>query len=288
MNANDFLKELGLPAGAHTPDDMKRAWKKKASEHHPDKGGDPEKFLTITHAYKMLTDPSYRHENESVRRPHKPDLHVRMQIPVTFEEAFFGRTINVNFNRLEFGEDMKPIRKDTQEILYIEIKLPSGSLDGHETHFSGYGLKRGEEVGDLKIKILPQAHTRFQHRGADILSEEQVPLEIMLKGGRVEVATMYGLRTLNIPAGTAPSSRLKIKGCGIGKLGDHVVQVDAIFPTKEELKAWKGLAVDWSIGQDEEDLSLENMFDRVRGGRILFDSDIYKAFEDMKRNKRSR
>jgi DnaJ family protein A protein 2 len=41
-------------------DDIKKAYKKAALEHHPDRGGDPEKFKEISHAYSVLSDPSKR------------------------------------------------------------------------------------------------------------------------------------------------------------------------------------------------------------------------------------
>lgn len=50
---------LGVPKDAGV-DDIKRAYKKKAVEHHPDKGGDEEEFKTLSHAYSVLSDPVKR------------------------------------------------------------------------------------------------------------------------------------------------------------------------------------------------------------------------------------
>jgi DnaJ-class molecular chaperone len=52
---------LELKPGA-TREDIKRAYRRLAHQHHPDKHGDPEKFKEITAAYKALmenpqTDP---------------------------------------------------------------------------------------------------------------------------------------------------------------------------------------------------------------------------------------
>ena len=54
--------------GVQTADsctDMKKAYFKLARTHHPDKGGDPEKFKEITKAYEILSDERKRHMYDS-------------------------------------------------------------------------------------------------------------------------------------------------------------------------------------------------------------------------------
>ena len=43
---------LGVTKSA-TPDEIKRAYRKLASQHHPDKGGDTAKFQQVEEAYKI-------------------------------------------------------------------------------------------------------------------------------------------------------------------------------------------------------------------------------------------
>lgn len=50
---------LGIARDAET-NEIKKAFKKKAMTHHPDKGGDPEKFKEIQKAHEILTDDRRR------------------------------------------------------------------------------------------------------------------------------------------------------------------------------------------------------------------------------------
>lgn len=54
MNS-DLYATLGLSRGASV-DEIRKSYKKLAMEHHPDKGGDPEKFKEISQAHEILSD----------------------------------------------------------------------------------------------------------------------------------------------------------------------------------------------------------------------------------------
>jgi hypothetical protein len=51
----DHYATLGVARNA-TQDEIKRAFRKLASQHHPDKGGDTQKFQEIQAAYDTLGD----------------------------------------------------------------------------------------------------------------------------------------------------------------------------------------------------------------------------------------
>jgi DnaJ-class molecular chaperone len=55
----DYYSVLGLDRNA-TPEDVKKAYKKMAIQHHPDKGGDENKFKEISEAYEVLSDGEKR------------------------------------------------------------------------------------------------------------------------------------------------------------------------------------------------------------------------------------
>lgn len=57
--AKDYYKILGVDRKA-SQDEIKRAFRKLAHEHHPDKGGDETKFKEINEAYQVLSDSEKR------------------------------------------------------------------------------------------------------------------------------------------------------------------------------------------------------------------------------------
>jgi len=58
---------LGVEENA-TLDDIKKAYRKKAKELHPDKGGDEEPFKKISSAYDILSDQNKRSNYDNQRK----------------------------------------------------------------------------------------------------------------------------------------------------------------------------------------------------------------------------
>jgi DnaJ-class molecular chaperone len=62
---------LGISKDA-SPEDIKKAYRKLAMQHHPDKGGNPEKFKEVTNAYEVLSDPDKRRNFDQFGDPNGP------------------------------------------------------------------------------------------------------------------------------------------------------------------------------------------------------------------------
>lgn len=59
MAKRDYYEALGVGKSA-SPDEIKKAFRRLAVEHHPDRGGDEAKFKEINEAYEILKDSSKR------------------------------------------------------------------------------------------------------------------------------------------------------------------------------------------------------------------------------------
>jgi DnaJ-class molecular chaperone len=277
MEQPRYLKDLDYRANERpSADQLKKRWKDLCRKHHPDAKGDPRDFRRVTHAFNMLTDADYRHQDQlrelRTKRNAKGDLNLRIQVPVTFEDAFFGREISVSYNRIEIDGEGTPIVKTEMDVVYQRVVLPAGCVGGLEVVIEGGGHSSGDDRGLAHLLFMPLPHRRFRVEGADVVSTEEIPLDVLLKGGKIEVATMYGVQAVRIPAGTAPGTRLPIPGCGVQKIGAHQVEVQPRFPTKGELRgaAWKGLEVDWGETPaervvDDEAEQMMNLFKKLGG-----------------------
>ena len=270
-------------------DAVKKAWKQSCKEFHPDKFDqvayqkyidclkksnenceecevdivlskeDMEAmFLKITHAYKMLTDPSYARKNR--KNKGQAGLDAIFNIAIDFEQAFFGDSISITFNPIYIDSDGKPDKREKEKDIsldaeIIRIRIKPGTKTGDQVTIPNLGLSQGDRRGNMVITFQVVPHAKFRIDGADVLDSLTVPLELTLVGGVKTITTMWGLRELKIPPGTKPGSSLLIKKHGVGKVGHHCIKIDVDYPDKKDLrhgKVWKKLDIDWNI-QEEED-----------------------------------
>lgn len=263
---NEYLIALGFKEGDQpSPEEVKKAWKVLCKIHHPDKDGEAEEFRRITHAYNMISNPKYRYEQTN--KPSAQNLDMRMQVAVSFEQAFFGHKLILNFGKMEMDEAHHLMQKDMIEIESLTVDIPAGSMAGGDIAFPGKGIKCGDNAGHVIVMVAVNPHAKFRAdpRG-NIVAAERFPLDTLVKGGSVEIQTMFGLRTVKIKPGSKPGDSIAVKKAGCGG-ADHVITLDAIYPTSEELKgeAWEGLDINWNIDaeikkEQEEEAALQRRF----------------------------
>ena len=123
MSKRDYYEVLGVGKNA-SPDEIKKAFRRAAVEHHPDRGGDEEKFKELNEAYEVLKDSSKRQrydqfghagvggasgggnpyqgfggggqQRQQGRQARGHDVETRVE--VTFEQAIFGTEVDLQLN----------------------------------------------------------------------------------------------------------------------------------------------------------------------------------------------
>lgn len=121
----------------------------------------------------------------------------------------------------------------------IKVNIPAGVAEGNYIPLRGQGNAgiRGGPSGDLLIVIEEQPHKYFTRQNDDILYDLYIGFPDAVLGTRVEVPTLDGKETIEIPAGTEAGKIIRLYGKGIGHLnaagrGDELVRINIHIPTK--------------------------------------------------------
>ncbi|MDP2673921.1 MAG: DnaJ C-terminal domain-containing protein [Dehalococcoidia bacterium] len=124
----------------------------------------------------------------------------------------------------------------------VEVKIPVGVQDGSRVRIAGEGRTgpAGGPRGDLYVVVRVRPHSRFERRGADLITEAGVALEDAVLGGEVEVQTLSGKRVaLKLPPLTQNGRVFRLAGQGMPRLdekrknkgrGDLLVRVRVVLP----------------------------------------------------------
>ena len=126
---NNHHKSLYATLGVQSSDsctDIKKAYFKLARTHHPDKGGDPEKFKEITQAYEILSDERKRHLYDSYGTTDDEIVNDNFHVPPGAFSFPFEVNLSDLFGNMFSGpskEGMKKGRKPAPAVQSIPITL---------------------------------------------------------------------------------------------------------------------------------------------------------------------
>ena len=130
----------------------------------------------------------------------------------------------------------------------IKLHIPGGINSGQQIRVSGMGEPgtNGGKYGDLYVEINVKAHNFFKREGNDIHVEIPVDFTDVILGKKIEIPTVYGEESLEIPAGTQIGTILKMRGKGIKDLrtqkpGDQFVHLNIKIPTSLNRKQKQAL-----------------------------------------------
>ncbi|MDH7569423.1 MAG: molecular chaperone DnaJ [Armatimonadota bacterium] len=120
----------------------------------------------------------------------------------------------------------------------LQVRIPPGVDTGNQIRLTGQGEmgRRGGPPGDLYVVTVVREHPVFRREGLDIYCEVPISFSQAALGARLEVPTLYGKETLEIPEGTQTGTEFRIRGKGMPaingrRVGDEVVRVRVCTPT---------------------------------------------------------
>ncbi len=102
----------------------------------------------------------------------------------------------------------------------VDVKIPPGIDTGIRLRVSSQGEAgvNGGPSGDLFLLIEVKPDRRFQRKGDDLNTTVDIHYTQAALGCEVKIETFDGTEALDIPAGTQPGSKLRIKGRGMPRL----------------------------------------------------------------------
>jgi molecular chaperone DnaJ len=101
MAKRDYYEVLGVSKEA-SADEVKKAFRRAAVEHHPDRGGSEEKFKEINEAYEVLKDESKRKRYDQFGHAGVGSSAASDGNP--FDGGFNGQSVNFDFGDLGLGD----------------------------------------------------------------------------------------------------------------------------------------------------------------------------------------
>ncbi len=121
----------------------------------------------------------------------------------------------------------------------VNVTIPGGVDSGMQLRLGGKGDvgDPGAPAGDLYVTIRVRDHDFFKRDGYDISCAVPVSYPQACLGAELEIPTVYGTETLQVPRGTPSGKVFTLRGKGVrhvnspSRQGDQRVQVVVDVPT---------------------------------------------------------
>ena len=244
----DYYATLGVPRTA-TASDIKQAFRRLASQHHPDKGGDTKKFQEIQAAYAVLGDEQKRREYDNPQPqfggpgsgPNFNFDDIFSMFGARFTEHPFRQAQRQSSARVQIWISLEDAAQGGPRMIGIatqhgnstvEIVIPAGIEDSDNVRYSGIG------PGGMDVIVLYRIHpsAKWQRNGADVSTELVVPLWELILGKSIVIDTITGGTVeITVPPGTQPGTTLRVRGYGMprkqtSQRGDMMLKIQTRLP----------------------------------------------------------
>lgn len=229
----DYYEVLGVNRNA-SPEEIKKAYRRLAMEHHPDRGGDIKKFQDISQAYDTLSNSEKKSQYDNPSRHEKwtpPEWagHDPFGPDSPLNDVFgdiFGRRqqvkrnpdgvtdITINAAQAYTGAEV------TLDLGYVKetLSIPAGVRDGTKFRMHGKGPSRFKDLppGDLIVRLNITYPNNLGRENDDLFIRINVDAIDAMQGTEIDYTHISDRQIkVKIPAGIQPGSRLRIQGWGM-------------------------------------------------------------------------
>lgn len=249
----DYYKILEINKDA-TDEEIKKTYRKLAKKWHPDKNlNNPraeEKFKEIQEAYDILSDKKkrenydnpYNFSNENVfsefdffrnfktsSKKQQSDYdffqnienffkeknnktlkgsNLKLKVKITFEEFIKGTFKEIKYKRKING---------IENINKISVTFEPGTESGTEFLYKSGGNAINGNYGDLILVTEVEKNDFFKRKNSDLYAGMEIPFEIAILGGNIEIPTVFGNKKIKIPECTQNGKIFRISNEGLYK-----------------------------------------------------------------------
>ncbi len=224
-----YLEVLGVDLGA-TEVEIRRAYRRLASEHHPDKNRSPfakermqELNAALEEALKGVggssavrskrrsaqSNPGKRSSSHSRNRKNGADI--KRTVHISLREAYFGCTRDISIGRRS-----------------VSVRIPKGAKSDGVIRLASEGERgrHGGQHGDLLVTVQIEDEQLFKRDGDNLIFEVELG-HVMEFGGTINVPAFSGVIQMKVPAESKDGQTFRLAGMGMpkhsGGFGDMMV-----------------------------------------------------------------
>ena len=263
----DAYQTLGVPKGASN-EEIKKAYRKLASQHHPDKGGNTQRFQEIQSAYETLSDPNKRAQHDNPNPFHHTHAspngsHFEFHFgggPEDLFQQFFSqgfpgghpfqqrqprrnKDLRVQLavslaSTLETQRKTISVQTTTGDRYNVDVDIPRGVGDGTTIKYGQLGDNMFDTLtrGDLYVIINLQPDNRFELHGINVVSNLEIDsIDAMLGCDKVVKGIDDKEYSIKIPQACQHGTKFGLQGQGLYQMntnhrGDLIVNINVKTP----------------------------------------------------------
>lgn len=251
---------LGVSENASL-DEIKKAYRKLANQHHPDKGGDTNQFQQIQSAYDIIGDEQKRAQYDIERRHGGIRFNINGQdfgagMPPGMEDMLrnFGFAFGhgfaggqgdpfSNFRQPRKNKDLQieilvslastledqtkiiSVKTTNSDTYPVEVKIPRGVRPSTVIKYPNLGDNFFSSLprGDLYVKIQIEANTEFGIDNLDLHKNIEIDCVRAMVGDQIKIQGLDNKQfELSIPPGTQPGTKFRLNGQGLYAMNQNI------------------------------------------------------------------